>query len=288
MKKIVIEMLRRLEPIYGKGETLAMIHEIFRVLKGWDTTEYTIRLADDYQLSDYMQQKIADILSRLEKHEPLQYILGTADFYGFTVHVEPGVLIPRPETEELVRQIVNENKASDLKVADLGTGSGAIALALSRYLNFPEIDAIDISPKAVEVAEGNKKALKCNNITVRQGDMTHWNPDPESYDIIVSNPPYVDDSERDSMAENVKDYEPSLALFVPDADPLKFYRAIVPEAKEALKQGGKLYFEINPHHADEMQALMKNAGFRNVNVWRDSQGLNRFIEGRKPMQDDWQ
>lgn len=285
MKESVMEMRRRLEPIYGKDESRAMIREIFRVLKGWDATEFIIRLTDDYPLSNYIRAKIEDILGRLERHEPLQYILGEAHFYGLDLHVEPGVLIPRPETEELVRVIAADNPSSDLRVVDLGTGSGAIAIALSRYMSFPEITAIDLSPKAIEVATDNVKALKCNGIRVVQGDMTKWNPESASLDVVVSNPPYVDESEKAGMEANVRDYEPAEALFVPDSDPLKFYRAIAPEALEGLKPGGRLYFEINPRHADELKAMLAHDGFTNVELWRDAQGAYRYIKAQKPVDD---
>ncbi len=285
MKESVMEMRRRLEPIYGKDESRAMIREIFRVLKGWDATEFIIRLTDDYPLSDYIRSKIEDILGRLERHEPLQYILGEAHFYGLDLHVEPGVLIPRPETEELVRVIAADNPSSDLRVVDLGTGSGAIAIALSRYMSFPEITAIDLSPKAIEVATDNVKALKCNGIRVVQGDMTKWNPESASLDVVVSNPPYVDESEKAGMEANVHDYEPAEALFVPDSDPLKFYRAIAPEALKGLKPGGRLYFEINPRHADELKAMLAHDGFTNVELWRDAQGAYRYIKAQKPADD---
>ncbi len=285
MKESVMEMRRRLEPIYGKDESRAMIREIFRVLKGWDATEFIIRLTDDYPLSDYIRSKIEDILGRLERHEPLQYILGEAHFYGLDLHVEPGVLIPRPETEELVRVIAADNPSSDLRVVDLGTGSGAIAIALSRYMSFPEITAIDLSPKAIEVATDNVKALKCNGIRVVQGDMTKWNPESASLDVVVSNPPYVDESEKAGMEANVCDYEPAEALFVPDSDPLKFYRAIAPEALKGLKPGGRLYFEINPRHADELKAMLAHDGFTNVELWRDAQGAYRYIKAQKPVDD---
>lgn len=280
-----MEMRRRLEPIYGKDESRAMIREIFRILKGWDATEFIIRLTDDYPLSDYIRSKIEDILGRLERHEPLQYILGEAHFYGLDLHVEPGVLIPRPETEELVRVIAADNPSSDLRVVDLGTGSGAIAIALSRYMSFPEITAIDLSPKAIEVATDNVKALKCNGIRVVQGDMTKWSQKSASLDVVVSNPPYVDESEKAGMEANVRDYEPAEALFVPDSDPLKFYRAIAPEALEGLKPGGRLYFEINPRHADELKAMLAHDGFTNVELWRDAQGAYRYIKAQKPVDD---
>lgn len=285
MKESVMEMRRRLEPIYGKDESRAMIREIFRVLKGWDATEFIIRLTDDYPLSDYIRSKIEDILGRLERHEPLQYILGEAHFYGLDLHVEPGVLIPRPETEELVRVIAADNPSSDLRVVDLGTGSGAIAIALSRYMSFPEITAIDLSPKAIEVATDNVKALKCNGIRVVQGDMTKWSPKSASLDVVVSNPPYVDESEKAGMEANVRDYEPAEALFVPDSDPFKFYRAIAPEALKGLKPGGRLYFEINPRHADELKAMLAHDGFTNVELWRDAQGAYRYIKAQKPVDD---
>lgn len=263
-----------------------MIREIFRALKGWDTTELTIRTAEDYKLSDYIRSKVDRILARLEKNEPLQYILGTAHFYGLDIHVEPGVLIPRPETEDLVRQIVADNQNADMAVADLGTGSGAIAVALSRYLNFPEITAIDLSDKAVEVASENVKNLRCSNVKVRKEDMLHWQPTSASYDIIVSNPPYVDEDERAGMQPNVKDYEPAEALFVPDSNPLKYYLAIVPESIQALKPGGYLYLEINPRHVDELKSYIASKGFTNVTAWRDELGKYRYIKARKPLDND--
>ena len=168
---------------------------------------------------------------------------------------------------------------------DLGTGSGAIAIALSRYMSFPEITAIDLSPKAIEVATDNVKALKCNGIRVVQGDMTKWNPESASLDVVVSNPPYVDESEKAGMEANVRDYEPAEALFVPDSDPLKFYRAIAPEALKGLKPGGRLYFEINPRHADELKAMLAHDGFTNVELWRDAQGAYRYIKAQKPADD---
>lgn len=285
MKETVLEMRRRLEPIYGKNESRAMIREIFQVLKGWNGTTFIINLTEDYKLSDYIRSKIEDILSRLKNYEPLQYILGQAHFYGFDLHVEPGVLIPRPETEDLVRVIVEENPAVDLKVVDLGTGSGAIAIALSRYMNFPHILAMDISPKAVEVASANIKTLKCNGIQVVQGDMTKFRTEDNSIDVIVSNPPYIDESEKVDIQANVLDYEPAEALFVPDSDPLKFYRAVAAEAVNALKPGGRLYFEINPRHANELKELLLLDGFADVELWRDAQGAYRYIKARK-QQDD--
>lgn len=278
-------MRRRLEPLYGTGEAQAMIREVFRHLKGWNATELAIRTAEDYRLSDYMRSKVEEILLRLENHEPLQYILGTAYFYGLDLHVEPGVLIPRPETEELVRQIVSDNSGRDLEVADLGTGSGAIAVALGRYLDFPHIMAMDLSDTAVRVASGNVKALHCSGVRVVKGDMTRWRPQEDVYDIIVSNPPYVDESERADMEPNVRDYEPGEALFVPDSDPLVYYREIAPEAMRGLRPGGRLYFEINPRHVDDIVSMLRGAGYADVESWRDAGGRYRFVKARKPEDD---
>lgn len=263
-----------LTPIYGRGETEAIIRLIFQHLKDWSPVDMIIN--ENKPLSDYMQGKLADIEKRLLVQEPIQYITGIAYFYGMDFHVEPGVLIPRPETEELVDLIVSRNKRRDLDVLDIGTGSGCIAIALSRNLPFSNVTALDVSQKAIEVTDINAKELHARIKTV-QADIFKWTPEPDSYDIIVSNPPYVGESERTGMAANVLRYEPKEAIFVPDNDPLLFYRRIADVAKAGLKADGTLYFEINPLHATALHDMLADMGFVDIEIVIDSCGKRRFI-----------
>lgn len=267
-----------LRPIYGQGETEAMIRLIFHSLKGWNTTDMMIHEADT--LSPFIKEQISGIESRLIDHQPIQYILGEAYFFGMWLDIIPGVLIPRPETSELIDIILNENHAPDLDILDIGTGSGAIAIALARHLAFSRVQAIDISPKAIETATSNARKHKAD-LSIIHADVFTFDPAPGSFDIIVSNPPYIDQSERSGMDRNVKDFEPYEALFVPDSDPLVFYRRIADIASYALRQGGSLYLEINPRHADELKALLRHAGLSDVEIILDSFKRQRFAVARK-------
>lgn len=268
-----------LTPLYGKGETEAMIRIIFHYLKGWNTVDLLIN--EDRPLSPYIQEKINDIEKRLLAYEPIQYITGQAYFYGMDFHVAPGVLVPRPETEGLVDLIVKENKEPDLRVLDVGTGSGCIAIALARNLPFPDITALDISEKALTIAKENAVNLKARNIHFIHADIFKWNPDPESFDIIVSNPPYIDESERVDMEANVLGYEPETALFVSDDDPLSYYRRIGEISLSALSSSGKLYFEINPRHSNDLKAMLKDMGFKDIELHTDIHGRDRILSCRR-------
>lgn len=273
------QMSRKLQasltPIYGPGEAKAMVRLIFHSLKGWDTTGMIIH--EDNPLSDYMIDKIKNIHTRLLRHEPIQYILGEARFYGMNLKVNESTLIPRPETEELVDLIVHENNKPDLQVMDIGTGSGAIAIALSRNLKFSKVTAIEISEKALETARQNAFDLHAN-IDFIHTDIFDFQPKDNSLDIIVSNPPYIDESEKRYMEANVLDYEPHTALFVPDDNPLIFYSRIAEIATKSLKHEGKLYFEINPRHALELQKLLGNENFSDISIIKDIHGKDRFIK----------
>lgn len=269
----------RLAPIYGSGESKAMIRLIFHALKGWNATDLIIN--EDREITPYILKKIDDILARLEKHEPLQYILGEARFYGMDLKVSPSVLIPRHETEELVDLIVKENTAEDLKVLDIGTGSGAIAIALSRNLKFSEVTAIDISPEAVKMAQENALALHAR-IKFDVRDVFAYQPSADSFDIIVSNPPYVAESEKKTMESNVLDYEPAGALFVSDSDPLIYYSRIAEISFNALRRGGKLYFEINPKFSSELRTMLEMQGFKEIDIIKDISHKDRFAKAVRP------
>lgn len=252
---------------------------IFHSLKGWNTTDMVIN--SDRVVSSYILEKINHILGRLVKGEPLQYILGEARFYGMDLYVSQSVLIPRPETEELVDIIVTRNPGPDLRVLDVGTGSGAIAIALSRNLPFSKVTAIDISEDALVVARKNAAALHAC-IDFIHADVFTYEAASDSFDIIVSNPPYVAESERKDMDSNVLDYEPAQALFVSDDRPLIYYSRISEIAIRSLVPGGRLYFEINPMFADSLRAMLESDGFVSVEIMEDISRRKRFASAVRP------
>lgn len=273
------EMKQRLAERYGSHEADAMVQLIFHTLKGWNLTDTLIN--SNLPVPSTFSEKCEEILSRLGKDEPLQYILGEARFYGMNLKVNRDTLIPRPETAELVDIIVDENRERrDLDILDIGTGSGAIAIALSRNLAFSRITAIDISSGALRVAEENASTLHAN-VKFLKEDIFLWMPGAESLDIIVSNPPYIAESEKAEMEKNVLDYEPESALFVPDDNPLIYYLRICEVAAEALKEGGELYFELNAAYADVLKKKMQEAGWADVTVLTDSYGKKRFLKTKK-------
>ncbi len=275
MRDTLRKLREILRPLYGNGETEAIIRIMFHYLKGWNTVD--IIMHEDASLSPFIKSGIDAILKRLVKHEPIQYITGEARFHGMEMKVTPDVLIPRPETDELVDIIVSDaGETEDLRVLDIGTGSGCIAIALARSLRFPTVTAVDISDAALAVARENASNLKANVSFIKEDILT---VSPEGiFDIIVSNPPYIDESEKSGMEPNVLDYEPKIALFVPDDNPLLFYKRIAEIAVRKLSPAGKLYFEINPRHADELSRYLTDCGFDDVQVIRDSFGKLRFIK----------
>ncbi len=271
--KEAIEQLRNgLAGVADPQEVQAMIRVVCEDIFNYDQVDVALR--QESELPEFAPEKVADIIARLNRHEPLQYIVGSARFHGHKFKVNPAVLIPRPETEQLVDLIVDENPASDLRVLDMGTGSGCIAISLARALKFAQVEALDVSRDALNVARENAAALKAK---VRFFESDMLSPQPASrYDIIVSNPPYVCWSERDAMDRNVKDYEPAQALFVPDNDPLLFYKAIAPYAAQSLEPGGKLYLEINQRFGADVKCLLEQNGLDEVRIIEDSYGNVRF------------
>ena len=274
MKDTLQKLRASLVPLYGKGEAEAIIRLMFHHLKGWNLTDILIH--QDSELSEYMKGEINRILERLLRSEPIQYIVGEARFQGMNLKIRPGVLIPRPETEELVDIIVDENKdKDDLRVLDVCTGSGCIAIALARNLPFSKVYAVDFSEVALEVAKENSELLK-TKIRLIEGDIFNWEPEGK-FNIIVSNPPYVMDKEAVGMEKNVLDYEPHEALFVRDEAPLVFYDRISDIALTHLAPDGKLYFEINPLTASSLRGMLQSKGFRDISILLDSSGRQRFI-----------
>lgn len=263
-------------PLYGRGEAEWMTRLTLEYVTGWSRVDLLVDA--DKELGEVRVEAVKNIVDRLLKHEPLQYILGYEDFMGLRLNVNPSVLIPRPETQELVNIIIDrEAKASDLSVLDAGTGSGAIAVALSRNLRFASVTAIDNSDAALEVARSNAERLR-TPVTFVNADILSLTTLPgEPFDIIVSNPPYVLDSERAEMSANVLGHEPSVALFVPDSDPLRFYLALARYAAAGgLKPGGRLYFECNPLTIAALASRLE-PDFDEVETLRDSFGRQRFI-----------
>lgn len=275
LKEALEQLKSGLAGVAEPQEVQAMIRVICEDVFHYDQVDVALR--QESELPDFAPQRIADIIARLRRNEPLQYIVGHALFHGHQFKVTPAVLIPRPETEQLVDLIIDENPASDLRVLDMGTGSGCIAVSLARALKFPQVDALDVSRDALEVARENAVALK-TKVRFFESDMLSPQP-PGRYDIIVSNPPYNCWSEREAMESNVKDYEPGQALFVPDNDPLLFYKAIVPYAAQSLERGGRLYLEINQRFGNEMKRLLEDNGFDEVRIIEDSFGKTRFATG---------
>ena len=261
----------------AEGEAAARI--VLEDVAGYDR-KYLF-LYPDRELLDETRQRIQAVVDRIKAGEPVQYAVGRARFMGMDFKVTPDVLIPRPETEGLCDMIVRDaDGRSDLRVLDIGTGSGCIAVSLARALPFAQVDAMDVSPAALAVARENAQQLGAKVNFIQDDILTAKAPEAY-YDIIVSNPPYVCRSEEADMDERVSDREPALALFVPDDNPLKFYRAICRYASRGLKPGGRLYFEINSQFPEEMRRLMEDEGFTDVDVTRDYKGNYRFASGKR-------
>lgn len=222
-----------------------------------------------------LERLLADF-ERLLTGEPIQYILGEAPFYGRNFLVTRDTLIPRNETEELVHRILKENPKPRLRVLDLGTGTGCIPITLALELRDPEMYALDVSVEALEVARQNALNLGAN-VQFLEGDLLGRAPNFALFDVLVSNPPYVPLRDQEEMHANVLNFEPHLALFVPDEDPLLFYRAIGSWGQQLLKTGGKLYLEIYENLADELVQLLLSLGYSQVQVHQDLNGKNRMI-----------
>ena len=277
------ELWHQLAPLYGDGEAKAIAQMVYEVRYGLTLSD--IYLGKDTQLSADDQAELKEIAKRLADNEPVQYVLGVADFCGRQYHVEPGILIPRPETEHLCR-LITEHVAngspirSTRSILDIGTGSGCIAITLALDIPNSHVTAWDISPTALRVAKANAELLGAQ-VNVEQVDVLSspslWRGMGGGFSLIVSNPPYICDSEADQMEANVLDYEPEIALFVPDDDPLKFYVPIMNLAQSALHPGGQLWLETNPLYEEIIEERLLELGF-NVTAHDDQFGKTRFIQ----------
>ncbi len=266
-----------LDAMYGRGEVSVFCEMLFEAFLGWDKVRLLTSGEQTIDQSDLLRFHWA--LEDLRQCRPIQHIIGHTDFCGCRIAVSPDVLVPRPETEELVNWIIDNSnfQLSTLNLLDLCTGSGCIAIALKKAFPMAEVTAVDISGKALSVARQNAQGNGADIHFVQADLLDSQSPALDSrYSVIVSNPPYVRESERARMQRNVLDYDPPLALFVPDADPMLFYRAIAAIAQNHLSAGGLLVVEINEALAAETSALLREYGFNAV-VHTDFRGRPRWI-----------
>ena len=273
-----------LEKIYDSDEANALIMILLEHYFGIDRVK--MALEPELRLSESELLTLHFAVKELLKNKPIQYVIGETEFCGMRFFVEEGVLIPRPETEELVNKLAVSscqlavNPSPSFRIIDIGTGSGCIAISLAKLLKDSVVTAVDVSEKALEIA---KKNADLNGVDVRfilDDILNPQNPEliDNQYDIIVSNPPYVCESEKSEMRANVLDYEPSSALFVSDNDPLIFYRKILEFAQKTLKPNGQVWFEINEKFGNDMKNLCFEKGFKNVEIIKDFRGKERILK----------
>lgn len=284
------ELWQSLEPRYGTSEAKAITRTVLEVRFGLTLTDIVCGKVNE--LSANNSETLRKIFSRLLQGEPVQYVLGEADFDGHVFQVAPGVLIPRPETEDLVeavsrwwnereKRLAGETETGGLRLLDIGTGSGCIAVSLSLRHPQAKVTAWDISDNALDMARRNAQKLGAN-VTVARQDALRPPTDQGKWDAIVSNPPYITYREQAEMEANVLEHEPHLALFVPDEEPLKFYIAIARYALSALREEGLLAFEINPLFAERLIETLRHMGFPRVTILPDRYGKRRITLALAP------
>ena len=322
------QLWQSLTPLYDAGEAQAIVRTVLDVKYGMTLTDIICGKVNEISADE--ERKLEEIIIRLQKGEPVQYVLGEADFAGRPFHVEPGVLIPRPETAELCQWIEkdmieksivssgdspedssgNSPQATDdaRRILDICTGSGCIAITLGLNIPNSEVTGWDISEDALRIAQGNVEMMEAGNVRIEHQDALALpkaaetdnekmkgnddkevvkpkgkakTPSTQKWDLIVSNPPYICEKEKADMEKNVLEHEPSLALFVPDEDPLKFYRAIAEYASSALKSGGALYFEINPIYEKETREMLLKLDFKDIETKEDAFGKKRMMRAIK-------
>ncbi len=300
MTETIAYIRSSLKELYPAGELQALVRLIMERVCGLST--YQLLSGKDIELSDTEKSKIKEIVKGLRRHEPIQYLLGVADFYGMELKVTPDVLIPRPETAELADRVIRDFRGKVPRVLDIGTGSGCIAIAIAMHLPEAQVAAIDLSDGALAVARENARRHQVS-ISFSQWDILAGMPGDtmgrngrgipdfsgnrlqdisESWgggelDCIVSNPPYIPEWEKVEMEPNVLDYEPGIALFVPDDDPFRFYRAIARFARRHLADGGKLYLEISSRGGAGTVRLLEEERFSHIELRKDLYGNDRIV-----------
>ena len=283
------DLWHRLTPLYDEGEAQAIVRLVLEV-------QFGITLPDIYtgkvnELSREAEEELEKIILRLERSEPVQYVLGRETFCGRTFHVASGVLIPRPETEVLCRWVEEDYNRPycalqppvPLQVLDVGTGSGCIAVTLASDLYNSAVTAWDISGDALLIARENVHQWQVR-VELKMEDVLHPSASAmqQQFDVIVSNPPYICEKERTAMAKNVLAYEPETALFVPDDDPLRFYRAIAEYGLQVFSEEGTLYFETNPIYINKVKEMLSSLGYKQIEEREDQFGKLRFIKAIRP------
>jgi release factor glutamine methyltransferase len=275
MQAAIIHIRSELQGLYPDTEIKSFSNLIIEKVSGFSRTEIIVNKNTLFSVEQ--RHVIENFIEKLKEYVPIQYILGETEFFGLPFHVNESVLIPRPETEELVDWIRNENdRNANPGILDIGTGSGCIAISLKHEFTNATVDAFDISEKALETAQSNATLNKLE-VTFSKVDILNTPEMEQKWDIIVSNPPYVTELEKSEISPNVLDYEPHLALFVPDNDPLLFYRCIAIFAQQHLKPRGKLYFEINRQFGKATVDLLTAMGFGNVELRKDISGNDRMV-----------
>jgi release factor glutamine methyltransferase len=272
------KLIQTLTPLHGVAEARAIVYALLEDVFGLSKTD--VLLGRFEGLSATEKARFKECATRLSQGEPLQYVVGTAPFGNLTFEVTPSTLIPRPETLELVEWVATDEQIRPgLRLLDIGTGSGCIAISLASLLPQATVSAWDISAEALAVARRNAER---NGVTVdfKQVDVLHVT-EAETYDCIVSNPPYICEAEKAEMTDSVLLHEPHTALFVPNTDPLRFYRAIAQLALSNLSPGGTLYFEINRAYGAETCNLLRDLGFRDVELRKDFYGNDRMVKAGK-------
>ena len=278
-----------LRETYAEGEASAICFMLFEEICSLSRTD--VLMGRDDELDDEKTILLEKFTKRIAEGEPVQYVIGHTSFCGLKINVKPGVLIPRPETEELVEWIQEEysnipanritSPVTPPHILDIGCGSGCIALALASSVSNAKVDAWDISDKALEIAKENAATLGIKATFIKRDALEAHLLEEEkgAYSTIVSNPPYICESERKDMEKNVLEHEPETALFVPDTDPLLFYREITTKATHLLANGGTLYFETNRMYAKEVSNMMLKKGFSQVEIRKDFMGNERMVKG---------
>ena len=282
------QLWQSLTPLYDVGEAQAIVRLVLEVKYGMTLTDIICGKVNDLSADEGI--KLEEIVRRLQKGEPVQYVLGQADFAGRTFHVEPGVLIPRPETAELCQWITEDCNATPSRsypeaipkqILDICTGSGCIAITLALDIPYTEVEGWDISEEAISIAQQNVQTLGAKQVSILRQDALALPQQERLWDIIVSNPPYICNKEKTGMERNVLDYEPDIALFVPDQEPLLFYCSIARFAAVQLRRNGKLYFEINPIYEKEMKEMLEGFGFQHIETKEDFFGKKRMMRAEK-------
>ena len=279
MHPIVHEIRDALSGIYPPSEALSLAKML--LVEVFDFSTLELYGGKDKEISGKRRDVLDEMIRRLKKNEPIQYIIGVESFCGLTFEVNPSVLIPRPETQELVGWIAGDCEEKEAcRILDIGTGSGCIPVSLAHRLPKAEVESWDISEDALQVARRNAER---NGVEVlfRQKDVLKASPDEARYDVIVSNPPYIAEKEKVDMEANVLDWEPSIALFVPDEDPLLFYRTIAQLGFSMLKEGGALYFEINRAYGQETIQMLEAMGYKDIELRKDSWGNDRMMKAER-------